>query len=40
MGFAGLIPAEYSSGSRTGCGHITKAGPSGVRTALIEAAWA
>ena len=38
MGFAGLIPTEYSSGSRTRRGHITKAGPEGVRTALIEAA--
>jgi transposase len=40
MGFAGLIPTEYSSGSRSRRGHITKAGPEGVRTALIEAAWA
>ena len=40
MGFSGLIPTEYSSGSRTRRGHITKAGPEGVRTALIEAAWA
>lgn len=40
MGFSGLIPAEYSSGSRIRRGHITKAGPEGVRTALIEAAWA
>ncbi len=40
MGFAGLIPTEYSSGSRTRRGHITKAGPEGVRTALVEAAWA
>jgi transposase len=40
MGFAGLIPAEYSSGARTRRGHITKAGPEAVRTALIEAAWA
>lgn len=40
MGFAGLTPTEYSSGSRTRRGHITKAGPEGVRTALIEAAWA
>ena len=40
MGFAGLIPTEYSSGSRTRRGHITKAGPEAVRTALIEAAWA
>ena len=40
MGSAGLIPTEYSSGSRSRRGHITKAGPEGVRTALIEAAWA
>ena len=40
MGFAGLVPTEYSSGDRTRRGHITKAGPAGVRTALIEAAWA
>ncbi len=40
MGFAGLIPTEYSSGSRTRRGHITKAGPQAVRTALVEAAWA
>lgn len=40
MGFTGLIPTEYSSGSRTRRGHITKAGPEAVRTALIEAAWA
>ena len=39
MGFAGLIPSEYSSGERTRRGQITKAGPVGVRTALIEAAW-
>ena len=40
MGFSGLIPSEYSSGDRSRRGHITKAGPMGVRTALIEAAWA
>ncbi len=40
MGFSGLIPSEYSSGQRSRRGHITKAGPVGVRTALIEAAWA
>lgn len=40
MGFTGLVPAEYSSGERTRRGHITKAGPEPVRTALIEAAWA
>jgi len=40
MGFSGLIPSEYSSGGYSRRGHITKAGPVGVRTALIEAAWA
>lgn len=40
MGFSGLIPSEYSSGDRSRRGQITKAGPVGVRTALIEAAWA
>jgi transposase len=40
MGFSGLIPSEYSSGERSRRGQITKAGPVGVRTALIEAAWA
>lgn len=40
MGFCGLIPSEYSSGPRTRRGQITKAGPVGARTALIEAAWA
>ena len=39
MGFTGLVPAEYSSGERTRCGSITKAGSEPVRTALIEAAW-
>jgi transposase len=40
MGFTGLIPGEYSSGARTRRGSITKAGPEGVRTALVESAWA
>jgi transposase len=40
MGFAGLTPTEYSSGGRDRRGHITKAGPEAVRTALVEAAWA
>jgi transposase len=39
MGFTGLCPAEYSSGDRASRGHITKAGPQAVRTALTEAAW-
>ena len=40
MGFTGLTCSEYSSGSRTRRGSITKAGPQAVRTALVEAAWA
>jgi transposase len=40
MGFTGLTCTEYSSGSRTRRGSITKAGPEAVRTALVEAAWA
>jgi len=40
MGFAGLTPTEYSSRGRSRRGHITKAGPEAVRTALVEAAWA
>ncbi|WP_327586942.1 IS110 family transposase [Nonomuraea sp. NBC_00507] len=40
MGFTGLTPSEYSSGERSRRGHITKAGPADVRTALTEAAWA
>jgi transposase len=39
-GFTGLIPSEYSSGTRTRRGPVTKAGPEGVRTALAESAWA
>jgi len=38
-GFTGLCPAGYSSGDKTSRGHITKAGPETVRTALTEAAW-
>jgi transposase len=40
MGFTGLTCTEYSSGSRTRRGVITRAGPEPVRTALVEAAWA
>lgn len=40
MGFTGLVPAEYSSGARTRRGSLTKAGPEGVRTALVESAQA
>lgn len=40
MGFTGLIPSEYSSGSKTSRGRITKAGNSHMRKQLIESAWA
>jgi transposase len=40
MGFTGLVPSEYSSGTRTRRGHITKAGPAALRTSMVEAAWA
>jgi transposase len=39
MGFTGLVPSEYSSGTRTRRGSITKAGSQVVRTALVESAW-
>ncbi len=40
MAFCGLVPSEYSSGSRTHRGHLTKAGNVHVRTQLIHSAWA
>jgi len=40
MGFTGLVPSEYSSGTRTRRGSITKAGSEIVRTALVESAQA
>jgi transposase len=39
MGFVGLVPSEYSSGSSTQRGHITKAGNAHLRAQLVEAAW-
>jgi transposase len=39
MAYLGLVPSEYSSGSSTKRGGITKAGNGHVRRALIEAAW-
>lgn len=39
MGFLGLVPSEYSSGSKRRQGGITKAGNGHVRRVLIEAAW-
>lgn len=40
MGFCGLVPSEYSSGESTSRGAITKAGPTQVRSQLVESAWA
>lgn len=40
MGFTGLTPSEYSSGRSTRRDRITKAGPSHLRTQLVESAWA
>ena len=40
MGFVGLVPGEYSSGSRRRQGAITKTGNGHVRRLLIESAWA
>lgn len=39
MGYAGLAPSEYSSGSRSSRGHLTKTGSSHLRW-LVESAWA
>ena len=39
MSYLGLTPSEYSSGSNTQRGAITKAGNPHVRRVLIEAAW-
>jgi transposase len=40
MGFTGLVPSEYSSGSSRHQGAITKTGNSHLRRVLVEAAWA
>jgi transposase len=40
MGFCGLTPSEYSSGSSTRRGHITKCGNAHLRAQLVESAWA
>jgi transposase len=40
MSYLGLVPSEYSSGSRTARGRITKAGNKSARRMLIEGAWA
>ena len=39
MAFLGLVPSEYSSGSRRRQGAITKTGNAHVRRVLIESAW-
>jgi transposase len=39
MAFLGLVPSEYSSGSREHRGGITKTGNSHARRVLVEAAW-
>lgn len=39
MGFLGLVPSEYSSGSTRRQGAITKTGNSHARRVLVEAAW-
>lgn len=40
MGYAGLVPSEYSSGASTHRGRITKTGSSYLRRVLVEAAFA
>jgi transposase len=39
-GFCGLVPSEYSSGTSTRRGHITKTGNAHLRAQLVESAWA
>ena len=39
-GFCGLVPSEYSSGTSTWRGHITKCGNAHLRAQLVESAWA
>ncbi len=39
MGFLGLVPSEYSSGSSRRQGAITKTGNRHARRVLVEAAW-
>jgi len=39
MAFMGLIPSEYSSGTRTVRGAITKTGNAHLRRVLVESAW-
>src|SRR5690606_13328241 len=37
--YLGLVPREDSSGTRQRKGTITKAGPPGLRTLLVQASW-
>ncbi len=39
MGYAGLVPSEYSSGSRESKGRITRTGKAQLRHVLGESAW-
>src|SRR5204862_6986291 len=39
MAFTGLVPSEYSSGSKQARGHITKTGNAHIRRVLAESAW-
>lgn len=40
MGYLGLVPSEYSTGSRRRTGGITKTENARLRRILVEAAWA
>ncbi len=40
MGFCGLVPSEYSSGSHVYRGRLTQAGNAHLRGQLVESAWA
>lgn len=40
MGYAGLVPSEYTTGARRRLGAITKTGNAHLRRVVIEAAWA
>jgi transposase len=39
MAFTGLIPSEYSSGTKQARGRITKTGNAHIRRVLVESAW-
>jgi transposase len=40
MAYSGLVPSEYSSGSKRRQGSITKTGNAHLRRVIVEAAWA